>query len=492
MLWWVCCEWSLRQEIPADISEYQNKLLNDSHSPAPSSELGVLLGTAAVETALVHLILNGKIELKTVFNRFSNSVIIRVWDCILRPGFSQKRGKLLSALLDISDVLSKILKNISDKSKHVLPPDENAHYDQWLRMRFGYSRWTTALLLVLLSVIICISSTLILYTISDLSLKVLIEQRGWILIILSLIAFLIPFPIIRYLTVLFPLVFAFVMSKWLLISGEKYFYLFIPTLAIAFANEIINKWKCCCCVYPAPRDLMIERFKAVGLFLAGSAITSLFLIFMISFWTFWNDDFTYRTEENVICALKNYSEIMKWPDHPSSLNSHTLWEKLNVGWGRSSMYQDKLLDRFNNVERMYKTSMALEKFGYQQEAAYCQHLITNYLGWEKVINTMVDGKAKTIYLDEYGNQISAAIVVTSIAKGGQAETLGMDAGDIIQSIKGNMVTSPEDLTESLSGNVEMDPISIIVRRDKDRLEFQAKPVKLGIIYMVINAGYLDK
>ncbi len=76
---------------------------------------------------------------------------------------------------------------------------------------------------------------------------------------------------------------------------------------------------------------------------------------------------------------------------------------------------------------------------------------------------------------------SFKVVITDVLKGGQAETMGLKAGDTLVSYNGQPITSTDQFAR-LFDDARGDVFPLEVDRGDAKLTFKVKPGKLGISF----------
>lgn len=471
------------------------------------------IGTASLETALIQGILSGKIDPVRILPFFSEETIIRVWSCLLREDFYQERQQLLSLLTYKGSVISAVLKNLNHTGIELLKyPNETIHKKQWSRMINQLPILPSVGGFTILSFLACIMSLSFIYIFSDLWLQKVIIERGKFVLLVTAGITVLPAIIfaITYLEDYFdidmdgifilvvgipilPIIIIFDEPEIInyLLTAEKFIYLFIPILSISLTYKSVNIFCGRQVIYPNLKQRIFMKTKAIMIFVTGCVVIAVAYLLMIYPLSIFNNDLSPKPEESEISALKNYSQIVKL-DINSGKSSATLISDFLINpWEDNTLeYRNDLLNTINFGILCCKTGAALIKFGYHTQGQRCFHYAISYTGIAHQEIVSINGRTKTIYLDINYNQVPVKEVITYIHPDGQAYSLGLQTGDIIQEIDNVPVSCREDVLELMSKEDKDSKIKVLITRNKIQKVYYAKPGLLGVILEPINSNYI--
>jgi hypothetical protein len=493
LLRFICFEWRDKQNIPLQVEAFQNALLfNPDSKKATDSPSTAIRGSSAVETALIQKLIQDLASSQKILQNFSSKVTIRVWNHILRIVDSAKRITLLLEIMDKDVILPKILKRIpTHKPQFAQPVNELEHHRQWERVRPATSSWIWSLRFILVSVLCCMLSIGITYQLADPWLRLLMRRWGLLIVIPTLYAGFIPIRKIRYLSVGFSIMVSLLIllpESWFLNTDELFLYSWFPALAVLVANEALTQWYCTRTIYPNFYQRLLQKLKSFAVFSFGATIIGIGFICLMQIHIMMGEEETFSPEKSIFASLKNFSIIKQWPERPAKLRTINPGERLEtvigIGSNYGSLYGRKLAGRIRNGKLLYWTYLSLARFGYPSEANFCKHRMMSYIGWCANRKKNSNGRSRTIFLNDAGQQVPVKVVFTDVILTDQAKSLGIKSGDIIESINDRPVSAPEDIYQGITeSDKNKHEISMVVRRDKTRLRLSARPGSLNSIDM---------
>jgi C-terminal processing protease CtpA/Prc len=198
-------------------------------------------------------------------------------------------------------------------------------------------------------------------------------------------------------------------------------------------------------------------------------------------------------EISKISVLKEYADAMRWSDNHKALYRKPLTYYLDypLDFNPKNVYQSNIYTLRARANTLSNLIVELYNYGYIQECSNCQKRLCDYYGWTFAEYRYLNGANRTVLLDAEKRRVSAVPIIVDVYRNTQADKLGLEEGDIIESVNGNSVIYPEDLTANLSRPVKgSEKITIAVRRMNKRLEFTATGGDLGVQIWYINADYL--
>lgn len=507
-LYRLCKSLNQHEDISKDIESTSPLYFQDEVAKAaslmPFTNRG---GVSAVETAIADSLIKEENHPEDILGKFPEKTILRVWKSLLYPGRLANREKLLLSVMDASDLLPKVLKkNHSGKTRNASPIDSSTRKKQWRRVSPLSPRWISVVAFIFISALVSLTSMGMMFILSDKWLKLVLLQHGWLVLAVTVFAGLLPIPKLRYITIYilpFSLFALLDRSKPFpfetLIEGESVIYSLMPTLSILLAYKVINKWRCTDLIYPVKKELVLNKLKCSAIFLIGSLLIGLTIPLAFNSADFVGDVDDNPPAMNEISVLKDYSSTTKWMSHSSSLYKKTLDNLMDdpFDWNPYSIYLDNLRKQVNKFDKLLKLQSALVKYGDSEEAENCNRVIFQNLGWSsrKIVN--IDGVYKTIFLDNKGTASPMALVVTAVYLNTPADKLGIQFGDIIETINGSSITYSEDfpyefaLPENVSDG-DMKKIALTVRRKDRAYNYTTSPGDFGIRYELINSRLLKK
>jgi|GEM_PF-3477563 len=484
ILWMTCYDWRVKQDIPAEVSEFKDTLVEKMKQGSNKDKISSYRGTAVVETTLVDMLLEGS-DHRNILSYFSGTVIVKVFTCMLRPGFTRKSSRLITSLLDTGEMLPEILDKISNKkTKPNKTPNEVEKNNQWKRMRHEKRNFNARMAFITISLLISLFIMILLCFLSDPWLKILLIHRGYIILAVTLTGIFIPITRIRYAVILAPIIMLLLPSSWTILVQENFIYFWIPPFSIWLGNEIMKIWNCNKLLYPTVRERLYNRVKSILLFVSGSFILCIIILFINRGLTRYEENIQKTPWQNTVVVLQNYAALNRKSQSAPDLYAENIINKLDKLITRRLPFQFKLAERADDGMNMYQTWTDLELYQYTHEAEKIKHLMVNYVGWCYVRRNANDRMA---FFDDVGREVYPCVVVILTLSGSQAEKRGIERGDVIKSIGEINITSVEDIHRVISDSKDSTTkIPVIIKRGSKTIEFSVNQGTLGVIL-----GYVD-
>ncbi len=499
-LYRLCKYWDRHECMADEVGSYSVSYFEDDLRNWFSwKEPGKRAGASMVETAIADALINGNEDPEAILGDFSAKTVLRVWRALLVPGRVKNRGKLLLPLMESEELLKKALARMPfGKSHHERPIDDDVRRKQQKRVNPVSPKWVSSIVMIFASALICAVSLGILCLAWDKWLCILLMKRGWLILACSVFAGLLPFPKIRYLiTVLLPIlpiiIFGQIHAKPFVL-GEEAIYSLFPTYSLFLANEVVKLWRGVRLIYPTKASLIMNRLKATAMSLAGGVLIGAAVVLSLYSANYVFDG-EQKPEISEISVLKEYADAMRWADNHKALYRKPLkhYFEYPLDFNPQNIYQFNIYTLGYRAYTLSNLITALYNYGYIQECSNCQKRLSDYYGWTVAESRNFSGTNKTVLLDAERRRVSVVPIIVAVYKDTQADKLGLEDGDVIESVNGNPVIYPEDLTAYLAQPVKgSDKITIAIRRMNKRLEFKATGGDLGAQIWYINADYLRK